>query len=75
MYLDVDSDSQTLIEQHCSAVELEQYFNSQCAIFLHWAEQQVQRVALRDGGLQALGFPYGQMRRGQRDLPRLCTRR
>ncbi|MNZ56020.1 ATP-dependent DNA helicase DinG [compost metagenome] len=68
VYLDVDSDSQTLIEQRCSALELEQYFNSQCAIFLHWAEQQLQRVALRDAGLQALGFPYGQMRRGQRDL-------
>lgn len=68
VYLDVDSDTQTLIEQRCSAAALEQFFNSQCRVFLHWAEQQLQRIALRDAGLKALGFPYGQMRLGQRDL-------
>jgi len=68
VYLDVDSDSQTLIEQHCSAAALEQFFNTQCALFLHWAEQQMQRVALRDAGLQGLAFPHGQFRRGQREL-------
>ena len=68
VYLDVDSDTQTLIEQHCSAAALEQFFNTQCRVFLQWAEQQLQRVAQRDVGLQALGFPYGQMRHGQREL-------
>ena len=68
VYLDVDSDTQTLIEQRCSAGELEQFFNTQCEVFLAWAEQQVQRTAARNAGLQALGFPYGQLRSGQREL-------
>lgn len=68
VYLDVDSDTQTLIEQHCSAQALEQFFNAQCTVFLRWAEQQLQRVARRDTGLQGLGFPHGQFRRGQREL-------
>lgn len=68
VYLNVDSDSQTLIEQHCTAPELEQFFNAQCELFLQWAEQQLQRLALRDTGLHNLGFPHGQFRRGQREL-------
>ncbi len=68
VYLDVDSDTQTVIKQPCSAAELEQFFNDLCTRFLHWAEQQSQRVALRDSGLQALAFPHGQFRRGQREL-------
>ncbi|MCW2271687.1 ATP-dependent DNA helicase DinG [compost metagenome] len=68
VYLDVDSDTQTVIEQPCSAADLEAFFNDLCARFLHWAEQQSQRVALRDSGLQALAFPHGQFRRGQREL-------
>ncbi|MDH0639526.1 ATP-dependent DNA helicase [Pseudomonas sp. GD03860] len=68
VYLDVDSDTQTVIEQPCSAAELERFFNQLCARFLHWAEQQLQRGALRDSGLQALTFPHGHLRRGQREL-------
>ncbi|MEE1865888.1 MULTISPECIES: ATP-dependent DNA helicase [Pseudomonas] len=68
VYLNVDSDSQTLIEQHCTAPELEQFFNAQCGLFVQWAEQQLQRVALRDTGLHNLRFPHGQFRRGQREL-------
>ncbi|MBH3429730.1 ATP-dependent DNA helicase [Pseudomonas alkylphenolica] len=68
VYLDVDSDTQTLIQQHMSVQALEEFFNTQCRVFLHWAEQQMQRIAVRDSGLQALAFPHGQFRRGQRDL-------
>ncbi|MFJ2544949.1 ATP-dependent DNA helicase [Pseudomonas sp. NPDC087612] len=68
VYLNVDNDEQTLVEEQRSAQELEQFFNAQCAIFLHWAEQQLQRQALRNQGLQALAFPHGQFRHGQREL-------
>ncbi|MDD1015175.1 ATP-dependent DNA helicase [Pseudomonas rubra] len=68
VYLNVDSDEQTLIEQRWSAEALEQFFNAQCALFLHWAEQQLQRQALRDQGLQVLTFPHGPFRQGQREL-------
>lgn len=68
VYLNVDSDEQTLVEEQRSAQELEQFFNGQCAIFLHWAEQQMLRQVSRNQGLQALAFPHGQFRQGQREL-------
>ncbi|QHF31218.1 ATP-dependent DNA helicase [Pseudomonas sp. R32] len=68
VYLNVDSDEQTLVEEQRSAHELEQFFNGQCAIFLHWAEQQMLRQVSRNQGLQALAFPHGQFRQGQREL-------
>jgi Rad3-related DNA helicase len=68
VYLDVDSDGQTLISQHHSAAELQTFFETQCRRFLRWAEHQQQRLAERDRSLQALGFPYAQFRQGQRQL-------
>lgn len=68
VYLDVDSDRETRIEQHYQAEALEQYFKQQCAVFLGWAIPQMQRLSERNSGLQALSFPYAQMRSGQRDL-------
>ncbi|UVL01669.1 ATP-dependent DNA helicase [Pseudomonas sp. B21-047] len=68
VYLDVDSDGQTLISEHHSAAELQAFFETQCRRFLRWAEHQQQRLAERDRGLQALGFPYTQFRQGQRQL-------
>jgi len=68
VYLDVDSDGQTLISEHHSAAELQAFFETQCRRFLRWAEHQQQRLAERDRGLQALGFPYAQFRQGQRQL-------
>ncbi|MGB8975566.1 MAG: ATP-dependent DNA helicase [Pseudomonas capeferrum] len=68
VYLDVDSDGQTLISEHHSAAELQAFFETQCRRFLRWAEHQQQRLAERDRSLQALGFPYAQFRQGQRQL-------
>lgn len=68
VYLDVDTDSQTLISEHCRAEALQHFFQVQCQRFLAWAQAQQQRLAERDQGLQALGFPYPQFRQGQRQL-------
>ncbi|NBA98312.1 ATP-dependent DNA helicase [Pseudomonas sp. R5(2019)] len=68
VYLDVDSDRETLFERTCSARELQAWFNSHCEQFLHWAEQELQRAAARNAGLQALNFPYERFRSGQREL-------
>jgi len=68
VYLDVDTDSQTLISEHCRAEALQHFFEVQCQRFLAWAQAQQQRLAERDQGLQALGFPYPQFRQGQRQL-------
>jgi len=68
VYLDVDSDRQTLIEERWQAADLEAFFNAQCAIFLAWAEAEMARAAIRDQGLTALKFPHGEFRLGQREL-------
>ncbi|CAM3725857.1 putative dinG-like ATP-dependent helicase [Pseudomonas reidholzensis] len=68
VYLDVDSDRQTLISEQHSADDLQRFFETQCQCFLAWAQAQEQRLAERDRGLQAMGFPYGQFRQGQRQL-------
>ncbi|MGJ7547983.1 ATP-dependent DNA helicase [Pseudomonas alloputida] len=68
VYQDVDNDSQTLISEHYRADELQGFFETQCQRFLAWAQAQQQRLAERDQGLQALGFPYPEFRKGQRQL-------
>jgi len=68
VYLDVDSDGQTLISEHHTAAALQAFFETQCRCFLAWAQRQQGRLAERDRDLQALGFPYAQFRQGQRQL-------
>lgn len=68
VYLDVDSDGQTLISERHSAAELQAFFETQCRCFLLWAQRQQGRLAERNRTLQALGFPYAQFRQGQRQL-------
>ncbi|NER66634.1 ATP-dependent DNA helicase, partial [Pseudomonas sp. MAFF212427] len=62
VYLDVDSERETVFEATHSAAALEQFFSAQCTLFLRWAQQQMQRQALRNTGLQALTFPHGAFR-------------
>ena len=68
VYLNVDNDSQTLLSEHCGADELRVFFETQCQRFLAWAQGQELRLAERNHGLQALGFPYPHFRQGQRQL-------
>ncbi|NIF27547.1 ATP-dependent DNA helicase [Pantoea sp. Tr-811] len=68
VYLNVDSDAQTLFSEQYSAAALQAFFIAQCQRFLGWAQAQQQRLAARDHGLQALTFPYPQFRQGQRQL-------
>ncbi|MGY3297122.1 DNA excision repair protein ERCC-2 [Pseudomonas sp. TE6288] len=68
VYLDVDSDGQTVINEHYAADDLRRFFEAQCQCFLAWAQAQERRLAERDLGLQALSFPYPAFRQGQRQL-------
>ena len=68
VYLDVDSDRETRFECTASATELQAFFDQLCQRFVHWADQQSQRLAARDTGLQALSFPWPAFRQGQREL-------
>ncbi|EIK95758.1 hypothetical protein PMM47T1_15271 [Pseudomonas sp. M47T1] len=68
VYLEVDSDRQTLIEESWQAVDLKVFFDQQCALFLTWARSEMFRAAERDQCLRTLKFPHGDFRLGQRDL-------
>ncbi|SDU94975.1 ATP-dependent DNA helicase [Pseudomonas mucidolens] len=68
VYFDIVSERETLVRQTCQAAELEQFFNRQCALFLGWAEQQMQRRQARDAAARVLGFPHHDFRPGQRVL-------
>ena len=54
--------------QHCSADELQQFFEALCEQFLHWAGQELAHRAARDAGLRGLAFPHPHFRSGQRPL-------
>lgn len=68
VYLDIDSQRQTLFSEQCPADALQRFFELQCQRFLAWAQTQERRLATRDQGLQTLSFPYPQFRQGQRQL-------
>jgi Rad3-related DNA helicase len=68
VYLDIDSDRQTRIQQCWQAADLRDYFQRLCQQFLGWARQEMRRTDVRNSGLQALSFPHGTFRSGQRQL-------
>ncbi|WP_263226165.1 ATP-dependent DNA helicase [Pseudomonas alabamensis] len=68
VYLDIDSDRQTVISESWQATDLERFFDKVCGYFLGWAQAQEQRLLARNEGLQALQFPYAAFRQGQRQL-------
>ncbi|MDH0649890.1 ATP-dependent DNA helicase [Pseudomonas sp. GD03858] len=68
VYLDVDSDDQTVLCERHHAHDLQLFFEAQCQRFLAWAQAQQQRLAERDQGLQRLAFPWPAWRQGQRQL-------
>ena len=68
VYLDVASQRETvLVEQH-SAQSLREYFESQCAKFLQWAQAELAHRDARDVSLAALTFPHASFHDGQRKL-------
>ena len=68
VYLDIGSQQETVLVEHCSAQQLQDHFKQHCDRFLVWAEQQLAHRTARDTALQALTFPFGGFRTGQRPL-------
>jgi DNA excision repair protein ERCC-2 len=68
VYFDVASQQETVLEERCSAGELEAVFDALCGRFLAWAEAELAHRAARDLALQSLGFPHAAFRPGQREL-------
>nr|WP_152897946.1 ATP-dependent DNA helicase [Pseudomonas piscis] len=68
VYFDIHSEKETALVEEYSAGQLQAFFEQQCAIFLDWAQQQLQHRAERDRACRELAFPHGQFRPGQRHL-------
>ena len=68
VYVDADTQAETVLHQRCSAAELEAGFIERCRGFLAWAQQEAAHRVARDAALAALPFPPGEFRPGQRDL-------
>ena len=68
VYYDIVERKETTMVQECSAIDLDNYFQQQCRLFLDWARQEMNHRSSRDQRLEALPFPYTEFRRGQRQL-------
>ena len=69
VYFDVDQQTEAppLLE-HCSATNLQAFFEALCERFLAWAELELVHRSQRDAALTRLRFPHEEFRAGQRDL-------
>ncbi|MDR3096929.1 MAG: ATP-dependent DNA helicase [Paraburkholderia sp.] len=68
VYYEIGSGRETALVEHASAPQLRAEFESQCARFVAWAEQESAHRAARDAALAALRLPHAAFRAGQRDL-------
>ncbi|CAB3804498.1 3'-5' exonuclease DinG [Paraburkholderia caffeinitolerans] len=68
VYYEIGSGRETALVEHASAQQLRAEFESQCARFVAWAEQESAHRAARDSALAALRLPHAAFREGQRDL-------
>lgn len=78
VYFDIGSQQETRFEESRSRAELAELFAAQCQRFSAWAAQELAHRQSRDAALQALAFPHGDFRPGQRQLAeavfRACSR-
>lgn len=68
VYLDVDSQLETMLVEHHTADALEAFLVEQCRRFAAWARQELAHREARHAALLALPFPHSAFRGGQRTL-------
>lgn len=68
VYFNIVTEQETLIRERFTAQSLEAFFQHQCAIFLHWAQQELSHTRARNGMLSEMKFPHASFRVGQRHL-------
>ena len=68
VYFNIGNEQETLFTERCTAAQLQVFLEEQCARFLAWARQELAHRAERDAVLQAMRFPFGDFRAGQRVL-------
>ena len=68
LYFDLLKQKESRDTRRLQADELAQFFDGLCARFRRWGEQEKAHCTQLRAALQALEFPLGQMRAGQRQL-------
>jgi DNA excision repair protein ERCC-2 len=68
VYFNIVSEQETLFRERHSASDLHVFFSEQCALFLHWARQEMAHRQARNQALGSLAFPHPTFRTGQRHL-------
>ena len=68
VYFDIVSQRERMLKARFDAATLREFFEDSCRRFKVWAERELAHRSARDAGLQALAFPHGTFREGQRLL-------
>ncbi|CUJ44371.1 ATP-dependent DNA helicase [Achromobacter aegrifaciens] len=68
VYYNVVTEEETVLVETHEAAALQAFFREQCGRFLAWAATELAHRQARDAALEALKFPYGEFRAGQREL-------
>ena len=68
VYYNVATEEETVLAETHDAASLAAFFQEQCGRFLAWAANELAHRRERDAALEALAFPYGAFRSGQREL-------
>jgi Rad3-related DNA helicase len=68
VYVDADTQHETVLRQTLTAAALQAAFEARCRQFEAWAAQEAAHRATRDAALSTLPFPLGELRPGQRLL-------
>jgi Rad3-related DNA helicase len=68
VYFNIDSEQETLFSERHGADGLREFFETQCARFLHWSASELAHRERRDPALAAAAFPHPQFHSGQRRL-------
>lgn len=68
VYFDIASQKETVLTEQHTAASLRAFFEDQCERFIAWALREEAHSEARNAALNALRFPYGEFRSGQREL-------
>ncbi|BCF99758.1 hypothetical protein PPGU19_043270 [Paraburkholderia sp. PGU19] len=68
VYFDIGEQKETVLTEQHTAASLRAFFEDQCERFVAWAAREEAHRDARNAALNALRFPYGEFRSGQREL-------
>ena len=68
VYFDIASTEETPLVELFTAAALKNYFETQCELFIVWAQRELAHRVARDAALSSIAFPHTGFRPGQRDL-------